>query len=97
MENPDGSSAFVSGSSGTVKIAFVTVPAFCWVNRSAQLRDFVLLYRDLAATERNAWAVAHLDGILDRLRMLEQRANVAWESEVQAGVHFPAFRERSEL
>jgi len=79
--NPENSSAFSSGSAGTARIGFVTVPAFCWVNRSAQIRDFLLLYRDLAISERNTWAEAHLDGMIDKLRFLEQRSKVAWESE----------------
>lgn len=79
--NPETSSAFVSGSAGTARIGFVTVPAFCWVSRSQQIRDFILLYRDLAATERNTWAVAHLDSLIENVSRLERRAGLAWNSE----------------
>lgn len=79
--NPENSSAFVSGSAGTARIGFVTVPAFCWVSRSQQIRDFILLYRDLATTERNNWAVAHLDSIIENVSRLERCAQVAWISE----------------
>jgi len=78
---PENSSAFTSGTAGTARIGFVTVPAFCWVHRSSQIRDFLLLYRDLATSERNAWAEAHLDGLIEKLRFLEQRSKVAWECE----------------
>jgi len=78
---PENLSAFTSGSAGTARIGFVTVPAFCWVHRASQIRDFLLLYRDLATTERNTWAEAHLDGLIEKLRFLEQRSKVAWECE----------------
>jgi len=72
---------FVTGSAGTAKIGFVSVPAFCWVNRSFQIRDFLLLYRDIASTERNTWALSHLDSLLERVGQLEQRAQSAWNTE----------------
>lgn len=83
--NPENS-PFVSGIAGTARVRIVSVPAFCWVQRAATIRDFILLYRDLATSEQNAWAQAHLDGILDKVGQLEARSNLAWKSEIPKGV-----------
>jgi len=79
--NPENS-PFVSGFAGTARVRVVSVPAFCWVQRAATIRDFILLYRDIATSEHNTWAVAHLDGLLEKVGQLEARSNLAWKSEI---------------
>jgi len=69
-------SPFVRTSAGTARVRIVSVPALCWVSRCSQIRDFLLLYRDLATTDQNLWAEAHLDGLLEKVGQLEQRAKL---------------------
>lgn len=77
---------FVSGSAGTARVRVVSIPAFCWVHRSSQIRDFLLLYRDLATAEQNAWAEAHLDHLLEGVAQLEVRAKLAWRQDIPRGI-----------
>jgi len=49
---------YVSSSAGTARVRVVSVPAFSWVHRTSQIRDFLLLYRDLATSEQNTCALA---------------------------------------
>ena len=70
-----------SGFAGTVRVRVVTVPAFCWLHRSSQIRDFLLLYLDIARDEQNTWAQAHLDSLIRSVDVLEQRAETASKLE----------------
>lgn len=49
-------------------------PSQLWLNRSTQIRSFILLYRECAVEERNAWARAFLDSCLESLDGLSERA-----------------------
>lgn len=60
-------------------------PAFCWLHRVCCIRDFLLLYRDQAVTEKNVWAEAHLDGLITNVAVLEKRARLAVEQEIWTG------------
>jgi len=77
---------YVSSSAGTARVRVVSVPAFSWVHRSSQIRDFLLLYRDLATSENNTWAEGHLDHLLEGVVQLEARAKLAWRHDIPRGI-----------
>jgi len=77
----DNSAPCVRTSAGTARVRIVSVPSFLWVKRSETIRDFLLLYRDLATSEQIPWAQAHIDSLLEKVQQLEQRAHLSWVSE----------------
>lgn len=72
-----------SDRAGEVK-GLPSSPAFVWVPRSSVIHDFLCLYRDLAYLERNLWACAHLDRLIDDTEKFQKRmaASIPAESSV---------------